>query len=132
MWPAMIDMPTARHFRPEAEAESCHIPSAEPGDMRRRLTGVLLQHAGTDKTRRPGLSWREMAALLGVSRDMVSSSLKSLQAGADIRISRHRIMINKDNKELLEKAGCGVYTIKGGQNGGINEIRQSGHSQNWS
>ncbi len=47
---------------------------------------VLLQHAGTDTARRPDLSQREMAVMLGTSWDMVSSSLKSLQDESVIRI----------------------------------------------
>ena len=94
-------MPTVRHFRPEAEMKLPLSPSAEAGDVQRQVAGVLLQHAGTDTTRRPGLSQREMAAMLGTSWNMVNSSLKSLQAQGAIRIDRHRILINKTALEQI-------------------------------
>ncbi|MBI2328951.1 MAG: winged helix-turn-helix domain-containing protein [Chloroflexi bacterium] len=113
-------MPTARHFRPEAEANFHSIPSAEPGDIRRRLAEVLLQYAGSDKARRPGISQREMAVILDTSWDMVSSSLKSLQAEGAIRIDRHRMVINKKALERIAvemikaKAYALLGTLKGG------------------
>ena len=41
LWPAMIDMPTVRPFRLEAEAKSYPIPSAEHLHVRQRLAGVF-------------------------------------------------------------------------------------------
>ncbi len=76
-------------------------PPAEAGDVRQQVAGVLLQHAGAGTTRRPGLSQREMATMLGTSWDMVNSSLKSLQTQGAIRIDRHRILINKTALEQI-------------------------------
>lgn len=90
-----------RPFRLEAEMKSHPISSAEPWDVRQRVAVVLLQHAGTDTVRRPNLSQREMAAMLGTSWDMVNNSLKSLQAEGAIRIDRHRIVINKKALEQI-------------------------------
>ena len=81
--------------------ESRPIPPVEPGGIQRQLAGVLLQYAGIDKARRPGLSQREMAVILDTSWDMVNSSLKSLQAGGAIRIERHRMILNKEALERI-------------------------------
>ena len=119
MWPAMIDMPTARHFSPEAEANFRPIPPAEPGDIRRRLAGILLQYAGSGKARRPGISQREMTVILDTSWDTVSSSLKSLQAEGAIRIDRHRIVINKKALERIavETMKTRAYALLRARNG---------------
>ncbi|MDP3878827.1 MAG: helix-turn-helix domain-containing protein [Dehalococcoidales bacterium] len=90
-----------RHFKPEAKAKSCSTPPAEFGDIRRWVAAVLLQNAGTDESGGPGLSQREIVAMLGVPRDAVSSSLKSLQAEDAIRIDRHRRTVV--NKKVLER-----------------------------
>ena len=86
MWSAMIDMPIVRHFRPEAEMKSHLNPSVEPGYVRQWVARVLLMHARTGAAWRPGLSRREMAAVLNISWDRVNNSLKSLQDKSVIRI----------------------------------------------
>lgn len=93
-------MPTVRPFSPEADMKSPLNLSAETGDVRQRVA-VVFQHVGTDTTRRPNLSQREMAAMLGASWDMVNSSVKSLQAQGAIRIDRHRMIINKKALEQI-------------------------------
>ncbi len=84
----------------ETEVKSPLSPSAEPGDVRQRVAVVLLQHAGTDTTRRPGLSHREIAEMLGTSWDMVNRSVKSLQTDGAIKIDRHRMTVDK---KILER-----------------------------
>lgn len=81
--------------------ESRPVLPVEPGDIQRQLAGVLLQYAGIDKARRPGLSQREMAVILDTSWDMVDTSLKSMQAEGAIRIERHRMILNKEALERL-------------------------------
>lgn len=97
----MTDMPTARPFKLEAEMKAKLSSPAEPGDVRQRVAMVLLQHAGSETARRPGLSQREMAAMLGTSWDSVNSSLKSLQAEGAVRIDRHRMVINYEALEQI-------------------------------
>jgi DNA-binding GntR family transcriptional regulator len=97
----MIDIMTMKHFKPEAKVKSHHITLAEPSNILQQVARVLLQHAGKNNTRRSGLSQREIATMLGISWDMVNSSLKSLQAEGAIRIERHQIVINKKALEQI-------------------------------
>lgn len=97
----MADILNVRHFEPEDKVKSHRITLAESRDILQQVARVLLQHAGTNTTRRLGLSQREMATMLGISWDMVNSSLKSLQVEGAIRIERHRIVINKKALEQI-------------------------------
>lgn len=121
MWPAMIDMPTAKLFRSGAESGSGHILSLEAGDVRRQLAGVLLRYAGIEEASRPGLSRREMAVMLGISWDMVDGCLQSLQAEGAIRIERHRMIIDKKALErtTMETMKARAYALLRVRNGDL-------------
>ncbi|MDP2730385.1 MAG: helix-turn-helix domain-containing protein [Dehalococcoidales bacterium] len=88
---------------------SSHVLLVEPEDLRRRLAGVLLQYAGTEKASRPRLSQREMAMMLGTSREMVNGCLESFQAEGAIRFERHRMIINK---KALEGTAMDIMKAK--------------------
>ncbi len=66
-----------------------------------RVARILLEHAGDDQAPGPQLTQRDMAAMAGTARDVVSRSLKALEEEGVIRIDRHRIVIT--NKDALKK-----------------------------
>jgi CRP/FNR family transcriptional regulator len=66
-----------------------------------RVARILLEHAGDDQAPGPQLTQRDMAAMAGTAREVVSRSLKALEEEGVIRMERHRIMII--NKDALKK-----------------------------
>ena len=66
-----------------------------------RLAKVLLDNAEDDMPQKHQLSQSDMALLGGMSREMVNTSMRSLQKQGAIRLDRHRIIINK---KLLREA----------------------------
>ncbi len=69
-----------------------------------RVAKILLEYAGDEKGAEPRLTQRDMAAMAGTVREVVSRSLKTLEEEGVIRLDRHRIVIT-DEAALKEKAG---------------------------
>ncbi len=65
-----------------------------------RVAKILLEHAGNGAGPKPRLTQQEMAAMAGTAREVVSRSLKALEAGGIIRLEHHRIVIT--DKEALK------------------------------
>ena len=66
-----------------------------------RVARILLDYAGNGAAPGSRLTQRDMAAMAGTAREVVSRSLKTLEEDGIIRIERHRIIIK--NKEALTK-----------------------------
>ncbi len=58
-----------------------------------RVAKILLEYAGNEKDTEPRLTQRDMAAMAGTVREVVSRSLKALEEEGLIRIDHHRIVI---------------------------------------
>lgn len=65
-----------------------------------RLAKMLLEYAGAEADAWPRLTQRDMAAMVGTSREVVNRSLRTLEENGAIRLERHGIVITK--KEALE------------------------------
>ena len=65
-----------------------------------RLAKMLLEYAGAETDAWPRLTQRDMAAMVGTSREVVNRSLRTLEENGAIRLERHGIVIT--NKEALE------------------------------
>jgi CRP/FNR family transcriptional regulator len=66
-----------------------------------RVARILLDYAGDGLSQGTRLTQREMAAMAGTAREVVSRSLKSLEEEGLIKMDRHRIIIR--NKEALKE-----------------------------
>ena len=66
-----------------------------------RVARILLDYAGDGITSGVRLTQRDMAAMAGTAREVVSRSLKALTEDGAIRIDRHRIIVT--NRDSLEK-----------------------------
>jgi len=66
-----------------------------------RVARILLENAGDGAAPRPRLTQRDMAAMAGTAREVVSRSLKTLEEDGVIRVGRHRIIIT--NRDVLKK-----------------------------
>ncbi len=66
-----------------------------------RVAKILLKYAGDGAGPGPRLTQQEMASMVGTAREVVSRSLKALEAEGAIRMDRHRIVII--SKEILEE-----------------------------
>jgi len=66
-----------------------------------RLAKMLLQYAGAEAHAWPRLTQRDMAAMVGTTREVVNRSLRTLEENGAIRLERHGIVII--NKEALEE-----------------------------
>ena len=69
-----------------------------------RVAKILLEYAGDKKGAEPRLTQRDMAAMAGTVREVVSRSLKTLEEEGVIRLDRHRIVIT-DEAALKERVG---------------------------
>lgn len=67
-----------------------------------RIAKILLEYAGDEKSAEPRLTQRDMAAMAGTVREVVSRSLKALEEEGVIRLDRHRIVIT-DGAALKNK-----------------------------
>tara|TARA_B100001971_G_C18214864_1_gene553125 strand:- start:573 stop:1244 length:672 start_codon:yes stop_codon:yes gene_type:complete len=67
-----------------------------------RVAKILLEYAGAEKSAEPRLTQRDMAAMAGTVREVVSRSLKALEEEGVIRLEHHRIVIT-DKAALKEK-----------------------------
>jgi CRP/FNR family transcriptional regulator len=67
-----------------------------------RVAKILLEYAGAEKNAEPRLTQRDMAAMAGTVREVVSRSLKALEEEGVIRLEHHRIVIT-DKAALKEK-----------------------------
>ena len=72
-----------------------------------RVAKILLDNAGDGAAPGPRLTQRDMAAMAGTAREVVSRSLKKLEEDGVIRIDRHRIIIN--NRDALNKMVAPSY-----------------------
>jgi CRP/FNR family transcriptional regulator len=66
-----------------------------------RVARILLEHAEDEKNAEPRLTQRDIAAMAGTAREVVSRSIKVMEESGIIRIERHRIVIA--DKDALEK-----------------------------
>ena len=66
------------------------------------MAKILLEYAADGAG--PRLTQRDMAAIAGTAREVVSRSLKTLEEEGFIKIDRHRIII-KDKEALKEIVG---------------------------
>ena len=66
-----------------------------------RVARILLEYAADGASPGPRLTQRDMAAIAGTAREVVSRSLKTLEEDGLIKIDRHRIII-KDKEALKE------------------------------
>jgi len=66
-----------------------------------RVARILLEYAADGASAGPRLTQRDMAAMAGTAREVVSRSLKTLEEKGIIKIDRHRIVI-KDEEALKE------------------------------
>ncbi|MCJ7769718.1 MAG: Crp/Fnr family transcriptional regulator, partial [Dehalococcoidales bacterium] len=66
-----------------------------------RVARILLEYAADGASPVPRLTQRDMAAMAGTAREVVSRSLKTLEEDGLIKIDRHRIII-KDKEALKE------------------------------
>jgi len=66
-----------------------------------RVAKILLDYAGDETITGPRLTQRDMAAMAGTAREVVSRSLKTLEEYGVIKVDRHRIIIT--NRGVLEK-----------------------------
>jgi len=66
-----------------------------------RVARILLEYAGDGITPGSRLTQRDMAAMAGTAREVVSRSLKTLEEEGVITMERHRIVIT--NKDALKK-----------------------------
>jgi CRP/FNR family transcriptional regulator len=66
-----------------------------------RVARILLEYTADGASPGPRLTQRDMAAMAGTVREVVSRSLKTLEEGGLIKIDRHRIII-KDKEALKE------------------------------
>lgn len=66
-----------------------------------RVARILLENAGDGAVPRPRLTQRDMAAMAGTAREVVSRSLKTLEEDGVIRVDRRRIIIT--NRDVLKK-----------------------------
>ncbi len=69
-----------------------------------RVAKILLEYAGDEKRAEPRLTQRDMAAMAGTVREVVSRSLKTLEEEGVIKLDRHRIVIT-DEAALKNKVG---------------------------
>ncbi len=72
-----------------------------------RVARILLDYAGDGTSAGTRLTQRDMAAMAGTAREVVSRSLKSLEDDGIINIDRHRIVI-KDRQALEEMVAPAV------------------------
>ena len=66
-----------------------------------RVARILLEYAGDGTAPGTRLTQRDMAAMAGTAREVVSRSLKTLEEEGVITMERHRIVIT--NKDALKK-----------------------------
>jgi CRP-like cAMP-binding protein len=68
-----------------------------------RVAKILLEHAGDGAASGAWLPQRDMAAMAGTAREVVSRSLKTLEGKGFIKVDRHRIIITNRNalKEMV-------------------------------
>lgn len=66
-----------------------------------RVAKILLENAADGASPGPRFTQRDMAAMAGTAREVVSRSLKTLEEKGIIKIDRHRIVI-KDKEALKE------------------------------
>jgi CRP-like cAMP-binding protein len=66
-----------------------------------RVAKILLKYAADGTRPGPRLTQQEIAAMVGTAREVVSRSLKALEAEGAIRMDHHRIVII--SKEILEE-----------------------------
>ena len=66
-----------------------------------RVARILLDNAGDGAVPSPQLTQRDMAAMAGTVREVVSRSLKTLEEEGAIKMDRHRIIIL--DKKILQK-----------------------------
>jgi CRP/FNR family transcriptional regulator len=69
-----------------------------------RVAKILLENAGTADTAGQRLTQRDMAAMAGTAREVVSRSLKYLEEAGLIQIRQHRIIVKNTAglKQLVE------------------------------
>jgi len=72
-----------------------------------RVAKILLEYVTDGATPGARLSQRDMAAIAGTAREVVSRSLKALEEEGIIRMDRHRIIV-KDKTALQEMAGSSI------------------------
>lgn len=66
-----------------------------------RVAKILLKYAEDRTDSKPRLTQRDMAAMAGTAREIVSRSLRALEDKGAIRLEQHRIVIT--NKETLNQ-----------------------------
>ena len=66
-----------------------------------RVAKILLDNAGNGTVPSPRLTQRDMAAMAGTAREVVSRSLKTLEEDGFIKVDRNRIIIT--NRDALKK-----------------------------
>ena len=66
-----------------------------------RVAKILLDNAGDGAAPVPRLTQRDMAAMAGTAREVVSRSLKTLEEDGFIKVDRNRIIIT--NRDALKK-----------------------------
>jgi CRP/FNR family transcriptional regulator len=66
-----------------------------------RVARILLENARYDQAPGPRLTQRDIAAMAGAAREVVSRSLKTLEEEGVIKMDRHRIIIT--DKDALKK-----------------------------
>jgi CRP-like cAMP-binding protein len=66
-----------------------------------RVAKILLEHAGDGTASGARLTQRDMAAMAGTAREVVSRSLRTLEEKGIIKVDRHRIIIT--NRDALKE-----------------------------
>ena len=66
-----------------------------------RVARILLEYAGNESAAGTRLTQRDMAAMAGTAREVVSRSLKALEDDGIINIDRHRIIVK--NRQALQE-----------------------------
>jgi CRP/FNR family transcriptional regulator len=66
-----------------------------------RLAGILLEHAVNEGESGTRLTQRDMAAMAGTAREVISRSLKAMESDGIISLDKHRLIIR--DKEALKR-----------------------------
>jgi CRP-like cAMP-binding protein len=80
-----------------------------------RVARILLEYAGEEAAQGTRLTQRDMAAMAGTAREVVSRSLKTLEEKGIIAMERHRIVIA--DKEALNRMAEPLFETKVTDNG---------------
>ena len=76
------------------------VLSAELIDTRRKVADLLF-HFPVTKAQQQHLSMRDIALILGTSRDLVNNSLIMLKQEGALSIERHKMAINRNALERI-------------------------------